>query len=123
MLLVEDEAEVIAVISRMLRARGYEVDTAGNGDTALELLTNGTGYDILVPDIVMPGSLQGSALAQAMRVAGQNLPVVLLSGHANKTQFGEGIREQDVRPTKPVSRAELLDALSEVLERGARTTL
>ncbi len=111
----------MAVLSRMLRKAGYEVDTAENGDAAMELVTNGASYDVLVSDIVMPGSLQGPALAQAMRAEGLELPVVFLSGYASKTQFSEGNRDQDTRLTKAVSRAELLDAVSGALERVEST--
>ncbi len=55
-LLVEDEDAVRSFAVRALKARGYEVFEAANGDDALEIMRErGRPVDLLVSDVVMPG--------------------------------------------------------------------
>lgn len=65
----------------------------------------------------MPGKLQGPALAKAIRVIDPNLPCIFLSGYASEaTVHGNGLKPSDIRLMKPVSRLDLLRAVSKALE-------
>ena len=69
---------------------------------------------MLLTDIVMPGSLQGPALARTLRRIKASLPAVFMSGYANEpTEHGNGLRPDDIRLMKPVSRQDLLAAIAE----------
>jgi len=119
-LLAEDEAEVMRVLARTLRARGYDVVTAESGDKAEELYSQEGPFDLLVTDIVMPGRLQGPDLARALRQVKPDLPVVFLSGYAREAELqSDGKGQRDIRLMKPVSRGRLLQAVQEVLGESA----
>ena len=115
-LLAEDEPQVMAVLRRILEKAGYAVSHAGSGDLALEIFARDPRHDLLLTDVVMPGRLQGPALAAELRALRPDLPVVFLTGYAAETALGHGgIREGDLRLMKPVSRAELLRAIERAL--------
>src|SRR5262245_28407630 len=83
-LLVEDNAEVRAFASRVLRRFGCVVIEAADGAQALES-TRGCGgqVDVLVSDIMMPG-MRGTELARRFQRARPGVPVLLMSGYASE---------------------------------------
>jgi signal transduction histidine kinase/CheY-like chemotaxis protein len=117
-LVVEDEAEVLRVLIRVLESVGYGVTSATSGDEALDLFKSGGGFDLLMTDVVMPGELQGPALARSIREIDPDLPCIFLSGYAAEaTVHGNGLKPADIRLMKPVSRLDLLRAVSKALAR------
>ena len=59
---MEDEALVRGITARLLRARGYEVLEAADGEAALELVkANAGAIDLMISDVIMPG-MDGPAL-------------------------------------------------------------
>jgi two-component system cell cycle sensor histidine kinase/response regulator CckA len=82
-LLVEDEAMVRAVAERALTRQGYTVQTANNGEEALELLEDGTVPDLLISDVVMP-MMDGPTLVRAAREKFPDLKILFMSGYAEE---------------------------------------
>lgn len=116
LLVVEDEPEVLSVLVTTLERAGFTVASAPSGDEALVLFETCPEFDLLLTDIVMPGRLQGTDLAQELRSRAPDLPVVFLSGYAKETMGRvPGFRPEDIRLTKPVRRAELLEAIRKSL--------
>ena len=116
LLVVDDQFEVLNLLVRILSAEGYTVLPVANGDAALELFTRDPQFDLLLTDIVMPGDLQGPALAKAIRSIDDTIPVVFLTGYAAEaTIHGNGLRSTDIRLMKPVSRNDLLKAVSKAV--------
>jgi len=116
-LLAEDEIEVQQVFATSLRKAGYRVHATNSGDEArAAFAAHPEGYDLLLTDIVMPGSLHGTALATELRKIRPDLPVVFMSGYANEAKVhGNGLRPEDIRLMKPVRRANLLEAIRKAL--------
>ena len=115
-LLVEDQLEVRTVFEEMLGAAGFRVETAENGDDALEMLTGDDGFDLIVSDIVMPGELQGPSLARAVREHYPRMPFVFLTGYNNLRDDAErSIDGEDACLIKPVRQEQLLQAVRERL--------
>lgn len=110
-LLVEDDAEVRRVVRLQLTSLGYPVLEAESGDEALAMLENIDDIGLLVSDIVMPGQLNGRALAVAARRLRPRIRVVLMSG------YEEGRHEVPAFPKleKPFTPAELAALLDEVM--------
>lgn len=121
-LLVEDEQAVREVLLAALGKAGHAVTTAATGDDALAVFKDDPNFDLLVTDIVMPGHLQGTHLALALREIKSDLPVVFLSGYASEAlAFGNGLREEDIRLMKPIRQSDLLDAIGKaVTQQKAR---
>ena len=66
-LVVEDAADVRAAVTAQLAALGYAVQEAATGAAALAALRGGPHFDLMLTDVVMPGELQGPALARDRR--------------------------------------------------------
>jgi two-component system cell cycle sensor histidine kinase/response regulator CckA len=81
-LFVEDEDAVRIVAARLLRARGYEVIEAADGEEALALAEQYAGQiDLLISDVIMPG-LDGPTLLKKARQFLGTAPVMFISGYA-----------------------------------------
>ena len=117
-LLVEDQAGVLAVTERTLTAQGFDVVAAESGDAAYDIFRQDPEFDLVATDIVMPGTLQGPSLARKIRAEHPEIPFVFMSGYAEETvNHGNGIGPDDIRLMKPVSRSVLLEAVQRVLAR------
>ena len=87
-LVVEDQAEVRALTTRILEARGYTVLEAASADDALRLADgNAKRIDLLLTDVVMPG-MNGRELAERLAAQRRDLNVLFVSGYT-----GEAIRQ------------------------------
>ncbi len=80
-LVVDDEEEIRYGLELNLGREGFEVVGAPDGDAALALLDDGR-FDAVLSDLVMPG-LDGLGLIDAIRERGLDIPVVLMSAHAD----------------------------------------
>jgi two-component system cell cycle sensor histidine kinase/response regulator CckA len=81
-LFVEDEDAVRSVAARLLRARGYEVIEASDGEEALLLAEEHAGtIDLLISDVIMPG-IDGPTLLKKARPYLGSAPVMFISGYA-----------------------------------------
>jgi len=115
-LLVEDNSDVLTALQTTLTKLGYRVIQATSGDAAFKIFTSEPKIDLLLTDIVMPGELQGTTLAKALRKLRPDLPVVFMSGYASEaTVHGNGLRPEDIRLMKPVRREDLVRAVNKGL--------
>jgi two-component system cell cycle sensor histidine kinase/response regulator CckA len=81
-LFVEDEDAVRSVAARLLRARGYEVLEAADGEEALIIAEENAGtIDLLISDVIMPG-IDGPTLLKKARGYLGAAPVMFISGYA-----------------------------------------
>ena len=81
-LLVEDDPQVRKVVRRSLLELGFTVIEAGNGSEAMQILDRTPGIALLLSDVVMPGGIDGRALAAHARTQRGVPKVVLMSGYA-----------------------------------------
>ena len=79
-LLVEDEDAVRMFSARALREKGYQVIEACNGEEALETINQGTSFDVLVTDVVMP-QMDGPELNKKAREIIPDLKTIFISGY------------------------------------------
>jgi signal transduction histidine kinase/CheY-like chemotaxis protein len=85
LLLVEDNAELAEATLSLLASFGVRAVRAADAEEALRLLRpSGHGFDIVLSDVVMPGPLNGLALAQRLRSEHAGLPVVLMTGYTSE---------------------------------------
>jgi two-component system cell cycle sensor histidine kinase/response regulator CckA len=84
-LLVEDEDSVRVMAAKLLRARGYEVFEAEDGEIALEFLSgpDNPGIDLMISDVVMP-SMDGPTLLKNAKPYLENTRVIFISGYAEE---------------------------------------
>ncbi|RYH07467.1 PAS domain-containing hybrid sensor histidine kinase/response regulator [Tropicimonas sp. IMCC6043] len=117
-LLVEDEPLVMQMLERRLRGFGLDCVAAVSGAEALRLFETAGPFDLLLTDIVMPGTIQGTGLATHLRRQQPDLPVIFMSGYPNEEAMrNAAARPDEIRLVKPISRAELVVALTRALSR------
>ncbi len=114
-LVVDDSVEVRLTVEDSLRALGYEVVGAASAGEALNCLSGGQVFDLVVSDVVMPG-MTGPELVERLRREGEHLPVILVSGYSADA-LGDGIeRLEDCRLLpKPFTLERLAGAVSAAL--------
>ncbi len=114
---VEDEDAVRGVAARLLRARGYEVIEACDGEEALELAELHAGQiDLLISDVIMPG-LDGPTLLKKARPFLADCPVMFISGYA-EAEFSD-LLEGETGVTflpKPIDIKTLAERVKQVLQ-------
>lgn len=88
-LVVEDEEMVRDFTVELLSDYGYKVLAAANGEEALSLLERTARVDLLFTDIVMPGDLDGFALAREAKRRRPELRVLYTSGYTNRFATAE----------------------------------
>jgi two-component system, NtrC family, nitrogen regulation response regulator NtrX len=81
LLLVDDDANTLASLSRAFRLAGHEASVCDNANRAVELLRN-EKFDLIFSDVVMPGK-SGLEFLEEIKNAGVKAPVILISGQAN----------------------------------------
>ncbi|SER84138.1 winged helix-turn-helix domain-containing protein [Sphingobium sp. YR768] len=118
LLLVEDDATTADYIAKGLEEEGFIVDRADNGRDGLFLATEGS-HDAIILDRMLPG-MDGLAVLAALRAAGIETPVIILSALATADERVKGLTGgSDDYLAKPFAFAELLARLRIVLRRRA----
>jgi two-component system, OmpR family, response regulator len=117
LLLVEDDAALVAAVSQGLRRAGYAVDTAGSGEECVGLLRLGT-YDVMVLDLGLP-DVDGITLLRRLRDDELTTPVLVLTARGELTDRVAGLDAgADDYLQKPFAFPELLARLRALLRRG-----
>jgi PAS domain S-box-containing protein len=115
-LVVEDNAEVAEITASLVEQLGYQTTRAENATEALNRLQRGDKVDLVLSDVVMPGGMNGIALAQEIGNHYPHIPVVLTSGYSDVVHTAQS-RYAILR--KPFQLSALEKSIREALERGA----
>ncbi|HZD88972.1 MAG TPA: response regulator [Pseudolabrys sp.] len=115
-LLVDDDNAVRDVTAAMLRDIGYAVLEAGSGGAALELLDRRQDIDVVLIDIAMPG-MSGAELARRVRIIRPGLPILFVTGFAERGML-DGVGDAQI-VGKPFLTSELADKVRLALAAGA----
>jgi PAS domain S-box-containing protein len=115
-LVVEDNAEVGDVTASLVEQLGYRTLRAENATDALNMLRQGEKIDLVLSDVVMPGGMNGIALAQEIGNHYPRIPVLLTSGYSDVVQSAAS---QFAILRKPFQLAALEKSMREALERAA----
>ncbi|MBO0857939.1 MAG: response regulator transcription factor [Chloracidobacterium sp.] len=117
-LIVEDEQHLADGLKFNLEAEGYEVETVGDGETAIEMLTqNPKRYDAVALDVMLPGK-DGFEVARELREAGQYVPILMLTARNRPDDVLCGFESgADDYVSKPFELALLLARLRGLLRR------
>ena len=107
-LVVEDEILVRLWVTDELRANGFTVLEAANGDEALRILNSAVAVDLVFTDVRMPGVIDGVALAQWLRKERPGLKVMIASGYL----LASGV---DAFVSKPYSMVSVVQKIRELL--------
>ncbi|MGH2913703.1 MAG: response regulator [Solirubrobacteraceae bacterium] len=117
-LVVEDEPQVLALVTRLLTNAGYLVLSAASGKQALDLLCDrARTIDLLLTDMILP-DLSGAELARAALECHPELRIVYTSGYTGESAVREGMPPGDGFLAKPYGGGELRRALEVALDRS-----
>jgi len=119
-LVAEDEASVLGLVTAILNRGGYQVIAASSGDDALLLWEqHADEIDLLLTDMVMPGMLSGKGLAERIHEQKPSLPVIYSSGYSLEiVREGLVLKEGVNFLPKPYPPATLLKMVRECLAQG-----
>ena len=119
-LIIEDDAETSAFIRKGLEEAGFTVETAANGRDGLFLATDGA-LDAIILDRMLP-QMDGLAVLKALRAAGSEVPVLMLTAMSAVDERVRGLRAgADDYLVKPFSFAELHARIETLLRRPHET--
>lgn len=91
-LVVDDEPQVADTLRDLLEYEGFKVETAENGRQALDRLTSGHRFDLVITDMKMP-EMDGLELLKRIQKLRKNLPVIVLTGYATLKNGLQAIKE------------------------------
>ena len=120
-LLVEDDDNVAALVSEMLRELGYGVVRAESADGALNALASDVSVDVVFSDIMMPGGMNGVDLAHEIRRRRPDIPILLTSGHAEVAKRSTLVTGVEIL-LKPYEIASLASSLNRAIGNPAART-
>ena len=115
-LVIEDEKLLADSIQTLLTARGFDVETAYDGETGAEYAELGV-YDLLILDVMMP-KLDGYQVARQVRAKRCATPILMLTAKSEVEDRVEGLNAgADYYLTKPFDTRELLACINALLRR------
>ncbi len=116
-LVVEDEQRIAQFLKKGLAEKGYVVDAVGNADAALDLLS-GSPPDLIILDLMIPGSRDGLELCRELRSRGVRSKILMLTARDTVQNKIEGLDAgADDYLVKPFSFRELLARIRALLRR------
>jgi CheY-like chemotaxis protein len=119
-LIADDDAHIVRVLSMWLGRHGHEVVTARNGEAALETL-DGASVDLIISDMNMP-VLDGVGLAKAVRgKVGATIPIIVLTARCDQERLSEQLAVYGVRVyPKPFLPSQLVVEINQLLGVAAK---
>ena len=120
-LVVEDDPQVRAVVVSQLQGLGYAAAEAPDGEAGLAALEAAAlPFDLLLTDVIMPGAMNGKALAEEAARRWPQMRIVFMSGYTEDAVIHHGRLDPGVLLLgKPFRRAELAQMLRRALGGGA----
>lgn len=121
-LVVEDEIKIATAIKRGLGLHGHAVDIVHDADTGYSYACD-SGYDVIILDRMLPGSMDGVEISRKLREQGINTPILMLTARGTIGDKVEGLNSgADDYLVKPFSFDELAARVRALLRRPRETT-
>ena len=118
-LLVEDNEALGDITAALLVSHGARVERAADAMQALRLIDTGATFDVVLSDVMMPGTMDGLALARRLRALRPKLPVVLITAFS---QAVAGAEAEFKVLHKPCPQDELLAVVHAAISKSAAGT-
>jgi len=118
-IVVEDDPAVQSIVEEALTEGGFETAIAASGEEAVTLLQGNKGkYRALVTDIDLRGRINGWEIAKRAREIDPEFPVIYMTGASGHDWPSHGV-PNSILLTKPFAPAQLVTAVSSLLNKGA----
>jgi PAS domain S-box-containing protein len=120
-LVVEDDQDVQALVVESLEGLGYKVLSAADGPSAFVAFDANPQIDLLLTDVILPGPMDGRAIARKACAQRPGLEVVYMSGYAPSAIVHGGRLDAGVlHISKPFRRIDLARIVRTALKRGGK---
>ncbi len=113
-LAIDDEVWIRKLLMQALKAKGYEVEIAADGPSAIEMFRSGS-FDLVIVDLAMP-IMSGNEVAATIKQIRPHTPIIMLTG------FGDLMTERNEKPagvdfilSKPMTLDDLHNAIVRVI--------
>ncbi|MBI5739172.1 MAG: response regulator transcription factor [Nitrospirae bacterium] len=117
-LVVDDEKDILELVTYNLKKEGFQTETSANGEEALRMVRKGR-YDLIVLDLMLPG-IQGMELCRILKSSENtsSIPVIMLTAKTEELDKVLGLEMgADDYITKPFSPREFIARVRAVLRR------
>ncbi|MBN1788786.1 MAG: response regulator [Sedimentisphaerales bacterium] len=118
-LIVDDEPDILRIVSFTLKKWGYEVATAVNGKEGLDVLEDNPDIGLILLDVGMP-VMNGQQMLDKLRMHPEwkDIPVIMLTAHSDGSSIKEAL-SHDVHEyiTKPFEPTDLREKIDSVMNR------
>ena len=120
-LIVDDDIGLLDQLKTALKRKRYGVETAENGEKALDKIFN-VPYDLILLDIMLP-RMDGLSVLKEVRNAGMDMPILMLTARSDVQDKVKGLDHgADDYLAKPFSMAELMARIRAMLRRKGNRT-
>ncbi len=117
MLLIEDEAGLVLTLTDLLSSKGYQVESATDGQEGLDRALGGE-FDVIVLDVMLPRK-DGFEICRTLRRRGIHTPIIMLTARGQVADKVSGLKlGADDYLAKPFEPAELLARIEALLRRA-----
>ena len=118
MLVVDDEPNIVDVVTMALRFQGFEVESAGTGAERARRRVATSGRDLIVLDVMLP-DMEGFDVAQRLGAQRSRVPIIFLTARDATEDKIRGLTlGGDDYVTKPFSLEELVARIRSILRRA-----
>ena len=115
-LVVDDDPGILEIVAYSLRGEGFDVETATDGDKALDRAMEDS-YDLVILDLMLPG-LSGTEVCRRLRAERRTVPILMLTAKDAELDRVLGLElGADDYVTKPFSQAELISRVRALFRR------
>jgi DNA-binding NtrC family response regulator len=122
-LIVDDEIDVLRMLSTLFRAQGYDVVTTDDGNEAVDLLRGKDRFDLMISDVRMI-PINGIWLLSLVREECPNMPVIMVTAYYSKDMAVEALKMGALDYiAKPFDTQKLLDLVNKTLKAKAKSSL
>ncbi len=115
-LIVEDDSSVRLTMSKVLERAGHQVVQSINGPEALEIWNRmGSSIDLVITDMVMPGGMTGTELAQEIKASNPSIPIIYCTGYSSELMHTSLLSDSERLLPKPFEGTYLIREVQELL--------
>lgn len=115
-LVVDDDQDMVFIITEFLKKNGYEVFSASDGEQALELIKNNPP-ELIIADLTMP-KMGGWHFTQKVREKYATVPIIVLSGLLENDTEPETFEAANAYMGKPFDIFKLFEKVQSLLNKG-----
>ncbi|MDL1967699.1 MAG: response regulator [Deltaproteobacteria bacterium] len=118
LLIIDDDENILAVLSKYLRGKKYAVATASNGLEAIKLFeSEGKDFDFIITDLVMP-YITGVGVISIVKQKRPEIPIIAITGWGEHPEALATESQADLVLKKPFELSELDNLISNLLSKN-----